>query len=459
VPHAPSAVRSRRVVTPEGVRPATVHLRDGVIDRVSGYEDSAHGGRPPGMAHGGQPDGIWNVGDLVVMAGLVDTHVHVNEPGRTEWEGFASATRAAAAGGVTTLLDMPLNAIPATTTVAALQAKRAAARGQCTVDVGFIGGVVPGNTGELRALRDAGVLAFKCFLSPSGVEEFAHVGEADLRAAFPVLAALGAVLMVHAEDPSRLGGRGDDGDVGHAAYLASRPPAAEVAAIEMLVRLAERWPVRVHVVHLTSAEGLEVVRDARRRGVSLTAETCPHYLTFAAGEVPAGATEYKCAPPIRDASHRAALWSGLAGNDLSMIVSDHSPAPPAMKSSGGDFFGAWGGIASLQLGLPAVWTGASARGHGVEQVARWMCEAPAALVGLGNRKGRLAAGLAADLVIWDPDATTVVVPERLQHRHALTPYAGHTLRGVVHSTCLRGRLIHHHDAIIGAPCGELIAPS
>jgi allantoinase len=439
----PVVIRSQRVVTPEGTRPASVHLRDGVIVRVAGHDDVGEGR-------------LLDAGQRVVMAGLVDTHVHVNEPGRTEWEGFASATRAAAAGGVTTLLDMPLNAIPATTTSAALAAKRAAADGQCTVDVGFIGGVVPGNVGELAALRAGGVLAFKCFLAPSGVDEFPNVSEHDLRLAFPELARLGAVLMVHAEDPALLTGRQPDGDVGYAAYLASRPPAAEVAAIRMLVRLLERCPTPVHVVHLTSQEGLAVVRAARARGLPLSAETCPHYLSFTADEVPVGATEYKCAPPIREAAQRDALWQGLLDGEIAMIVSDHSPAPPAMKSSGGDFFGAWGGIASLQLGLAAVWTEASIRGFTVSDVARWMCEAPARLVGLESRKGRLAAGCDADLVIWDPDTVSVVVPERLQHRHPLTPYAGRTLRGVVQSTCLRGQLVYHDGVFAGAPRGEPI---
>jgi allantoinase len=437
----PTTIRSRRVVTPAGVRPATIHVRGGRIERVGAYEE-------------GSPDGVTTAD--VVLPGLVDTHVHVNEPGRTEWEGFASATRAAAAGGVTTLLDMPLNAIPATTSVAALRAKHAVATGQCAVDVGFIGGVVPGNAGALAALRQAGVLAFKCFLAPSGVEEFAHVTEPDLRVAFPILASLGAVLMVHAEDPAHLGPAVPGG--GYEAYLASRPPAAEAAAIEMLVRLMERWPTPVHVVHLTSGAGLAVVRAARQRGLPLTAETCPHYLTFATEDVPAGATEYKCAPPIRDALERDALWRGLADRTLSMIVSDHSPSPPSMKEAGGDFFAAWGGISSLQLGLAATWSAGASRGIGPADLARWMSENPAGLVGLGGRKGRLVAGADADLVLWDPEATAVVVPERLQHRHALTPYAGRTQRGVVRATYLRGRLIYQHGAFVGAPGGELISP-
>jgi allantoinase len=425
------------------VRPASVHIRDGVIRRVAGWEDV------PGDAP------VEDVGDLVVMPGLVDTHVHVNEPGRTEWEGFETATRAAAAGGVTTLLDMPLNSIPATTSVGGLAAKREAARGKCAVDVGFIGGVIPGNTHQLAPLRSSGVLAFKCFLVHSGVDEFPGVGEDDLREAFPVLAPLGAPLMVHAEHPAHIVTPPAGGSTAYAPYLASRPPRAERAAVEMLVRLMEWCRVPVHVVHLSSAEGLTAVRDARARGLPITAETCPHYLTFAAEEIPDGATQYKCAPPIRAGTERAALWHGLLTGDVGLVVSDHSPAPPAIKAGGGDFFAAWGGIASLQLGLPAVWTAASARGVSLVELARWMCAAPADLVGLGRRKGRLAAGRDADLVVWDPSASFVVDPALLQHRHPLTPYAGRRLRGVVSATYLRGRLAYR-DGDFTTPRGELL---
>ncbi len=431
---------------PDGVRAASVHLRDGRIAGIGAWDDAPAG------------DETLDVGELVVMAGLVDTHVHVNEPGRTEWEGFATATRAAAAGGVTTLLDMPLNAIPATTSVSALEAKRDAARGQCSVDVGFIGGVVPGNESELTPLRDAGVLAFKCFLAPSGVPEFRAVDEGDLKAAFPILAALGLPLMVHAEDPSRLGAPEHAGVGDYAAYLASRPPAAERAAIETLVRLVAWCPVRVHIVHVASVEALDVIREAQRRGLPVTAETCPHYLIFASEEIPAGATEYKCAPPIRAAVEREALWQGLRDASLSMVVTDHSPAPPAMKQSGGDFLAAWGGIASLQLGLAAVWTGASVRDFGVADVARWMCTAPAALAGLTTRKGRIAEGCDADLVVWDPDASFVVDPARLEHRHPLTPYAGRILRGIVHLTLVRGAMVFDRGTF-ASPHGALLLPS
>ena len=444
--HAPSAIRSRRVVTPEGVRPAAVHIRDGIIRGVTDWDDVP------------RDSAVEDVGDLVVMPGLVDTHVHVNEPGRTEWEGFETATRAAAAGGVTTLLDMPLNSIPATTSAGGLAAKRDAARGKCAVDVGFIGGVVPGNTHQLARLRSAGVLAFKCFLVDSGVEEFPAVCEEDLREAFPMLATLGVPLMVHAEHPAYIGTPPAGGSTAYAPYLASRPPSAERVAIEMLVRLVEWCRVPVHVVHLSSSEGLSAVRNARARGLPITAETCPHYLTFAAEEIPVGATEYKCAPPIRAAVEREALWQGLLHGDIELVVSDHSPAPPAMKSRGGDFFAAWGGIASLQLGLPAVWTMAAKHGAGLAELTRWMCSAPATLVGLQRRKGHIASGRDADLVVWDPGASFDVEPRLLQHRHPVTPYAGRRLRGVVRATYLRGRLVYR-EGVFAPPCGELLSES
>ena len=421
-------IRGRRVVTPDGVRAASVHVSEGRIVRVGGWEEA-----PPDIS-------VVDAGESIVMPGLVDTHVHINEPGRTEWEGFETGTRAAAAGGVTTILDMPLNSIPATTTVDALEAKRQAARGKTVVNVEFIGGVVPGNVGELEALRDAGVRAFKCFLSPSGVHEFPAVGERDLRVAFPVLARLGLPLMVHAEDPAcLLPGRGSSREYGD--YLTTRPVAAERAAITLLTRLMARAPTPVHIVHLSSASSLDIVRTARARGLPLTVETCPHYLTFAAKEIPSGATEYKCAPPIRDKAERDALWEALIAGEIDLIVSDHSPCPPEMKETGGDFFSAWGGIASLQLSLSAVWTGARARGLKPERIAQWMSAAPARLAGLQNRKGALAAGYDADIVLWDPEARFVIDPTELLHRHKVTPYAGRELYGKVLATYVGGRHI------------------
>ena len=421
-------IRGRGVVTPEGVRSASVHIAEGRIVRIGAWEDV-----PPDIP-------VVDAGESIVMPGLVDTHVHVNEPGRTEWEGFETATRAAAAGGVTTLLDMPLNSIPATTTVAALEAKRAAASGKTAVNVEFIGGVVPGNAGELEALRDAGVRAFKCFLSPSGVDEFPAVSMRDLREAFPILARLGLPLMVHAEDPAcLLPSRGSSREYDD--YLATRPVAAERSAISLLTQLMARSPTPVHIVHLSSASSLDVVRTARARGLPLTVETCPHYLTFAAENIPDGATEYKCAPPIRDEAERDALWEALIAGDIDLIASDHSPCPPEMKQTEGDFFSAWGGIASLQLSLSAVWTGARARGLKPERIAQWMSAAPARLAGLHGRKGALAPGYDADIVLWDPDARFVVNPMELLHRHKVTPYAGRELFGKVSATYVGGRRI------------------
>jgi allantoinase len=420
------ALRSRRVITGGECVPATVRVADSRIADVGAFDDRAVG-------H------VIDVGDSVVMAGVVDTHVHVNEPGRTEWEGFATATRAAAAGGVTTILDMPLNSVPATTSVEALRVKQAVAAKSATINVEFIGGVVPGNANELEPLCDAGVCAFKCFLSPSGVDEFPHVSEDDLRVALPILARRGVPLMVHAELPSLLHDAPPGGSRQYATYLASRPPEAEVEAIRLLVRLNAAHNARLHIVHVSSAQSVPVIREARDAGMPISCETCPHYLTFAAEEIPDGRTEYKCAPPIRGRAEREALWGALISQDIQLVASDHSPCPPTMKDSAGDFFAAWGGIASLQLSLPAVWTGARERGISLTSVAEWMCEHTSALAGLSARKGKLAPGFDADLIVWNPDASFHVEPAALRHRHAMTPYAGRDLYGVVQETYVGGR--------------------
>ncbi|MFN2602929.1 MAG: allantoinase AllB [Gemmatimonadaceae bacterium] len=422
-------IRAQRVVTPDGVRPASIHIDRGRIARVAAWDDV-----PTDVE-------VIDAGNNIVMPGVIDTHVHVNEPGRAEWEGFDCATHAAAAGGVTTILDMPLNSIPATTTVGALEAKRKAASGKTVVNVEYIGGVIPGNSGELEGLRDAGVRAFKCFLSPSGVEEFPAVSENDLREAFPILERLGLPLMVHAEDPSLLRPGPPGGSRHYADWLASRPVEAERSAIEMLVRLMKPWPARVHIVHLSSAKSLDVVRGAKAAELPITVETCPHYLTFAAEEIPDGATEYKCAPPIRSAAEREALWSALIAGDIDLVASDHSPCPPILKEPDSDFFAAWGGIASLQISLSAVWTGARARGVPIEKVAKWMSASTARLAGFENRKGALVQGYDADIVIFDDDARFTVDPVALEHRHAVTPYAGRELFGRVINTLVGGRAV------------------
>ena len=438
-------VRGQRIVLPGGIGAASIHIRDGVIERVGAYGDAAAAAD------------VIDAGADTVLPGLVDTHVHINDPGRADWEGFDPATRAAAAGGVTTLVDMPLNSIPPTTTVAGLSAKRASASGRSFVDVAFWGGVIPGNARELEPLARAGVRGFKCFLSPSGVEEFPHVGEADLREAMPILARLQLPLLAHAELPEQL--RPVSGDPrAHETWLSSRPPVAEVAAIELLVRLAREFGARVHIVHLASAAAVEAVERARQAGVAITGETCPHYLTFAAEEIADGATAFKCAPPIRGREEREALWSALKDRRIDLVATDHSPAPPSTKCvEEGDFIRAWGGIASLQLGLAACWTGARQHGIPLESLVDWMSARPAWLAGLAGSKGAIVEGADADLVIFDPDASVVVDPARLHHRHPLTPYAGMELQGVVKRTLLRGETIFNDGMVVPAPRGKVIA--
>jgi allantoinase len=390
------------------------------------------------------------------MPGVVDAHVHVNDPGRAEWEGFEHATRAAAAGGVTTIVDMPLNSVPATTDHAAFQRKQEAARGRLAVDVGVWGGVVPDNAHALETLWVAGVFGFKCFLVPSGVPEFQHVTEADLEQALPVLARLGAPLLVHAELPEYVAPVPGP-QRSYDRYLASRPIEAETSAIDLMIRLAERHRARVHIVHVSSAEGARRIHDAKGRGILISGETCPHYLTFASDEISDGATAFKCAPPIRGQSARAALWDALDCGALELVASDHSPALPSMKAlDSGDFISAWGGIASLQLLLSAVWTGARANGLSLQRVAGWLAGRPAAFAGLAGRKGSFTPGADADIVVWDPDDSFVVDPDRLFHRHPITPYSGRRLHGVVRQTWLRGEVVYDGRRHLRTDAGHII---
>jgi allantoinase len=436
-------ISSRRVVLPDGVRAAAIEIRDGRFTAVGSYDRNAD----------------IDAGNNYILPGLVDTHVHINEPGRTEWEGFRTGARAAAAGGYTTLVDMPLNNLPATTTVANLRAKESAARAHCMVDYGFWGGVVADNQEHIAALARAGVLGFKCFLVHPGTDGFTMVNRAQLEAAMPAIADAGVPLLVHAELPGPIDAASQhlDNWQRYSTYLASRPDAAEVEAIRLMIELCRKHKCRVHIVHLSSAEALPDLRTARAEGLPITVETCPHYLHFAAEEIPDGATLFKCAPPIRSRTNRERLWQALRDGQIDLIATDHSPCLPEMKRRGnGSFREAWGGIASLQLALSIVWTDAKQRGVSLEQATRWMSVQPAKLAGLQNRKGAIRAGLDADLVVFNPDAARKVDAACLQHRHPITPYAGETLEGIVEMTFVRGEKVYDRgwfaDQPKGLPC-------
>jgi allantoinase len=390
--------------------------------------------------------------DELLIPGLVDTHVHINEPGRTEWEGFDTATRAAVAGGVTTLIDMPLNSIPPTTTPSNLAMKRAAAEGAVRVDVGFWGGAVPDNLGHLRELHEAGVFGFKAFLAPSGVDEFGHLDGRQLEAALEELAGFGGRLLVHAEDPTVLHAHENQGGPSYAAFLASRPPEAELVAIRRVIEGVRRTGTPAHILHLSSAASVPELRAARAEGLPITVETCPHYLAIASESIPDGGTQYKCAPPIRDEANCDALWRALLNGDIDQIVTDHSPSTPALKFAGdGDFARAWGGIAGLQLGLTAVWTAAAARGIPLELVLGWMAEAPARMVKLHDR-GVIRVGARADLAVFAPDARRTVHAAELLHKNPVSAFDGAELRGIVRRSWLAGSPID----LDGTPTGKLL---
>ncbi|WP_331447403.1 allantoinase AllB [Streptomyces xanthochromogenes] len=434
-------LRSTRVITPEGTRPATVAVADGKIADVLPYEAEV----PAGAR-------LEDFGDDVLLPGIVDTHVHVNDPGRTEWEGFWTATRAAAAGGITTIVDMPLNSLPPTTTVENLRVKQEVAASKAHIDTGFWGGALPDNVKDLKPLHEAGVFGFKAFLSPSGVEEFPELNQEQLAQSLAEIAGFDGLMIIHAEDPHELDAAPHLTGPKYADYLATRPRVSENTAIEGLIAAAKRIGARVHVLHLSSSDALPLIAAAKREGVRLTVETCPHYLTLTAEEVPDGASEFKCCPPIREDANRDLLWDALADGTIDCIVTDHSPSTADLKTD--DFATAWGGISGLQLSLPAIWTEARKRGYGLEDVVRWMSSATANLVGL-TQKGAIEAGRDADFAVLAPDETFTVDPAELQHRNRVTAYAGKTLHGVVKSTWLRGERIQHHG-VIAEPTGRLL---
>lgn len=440
-------IRGARVLTPGGFDAAAIAITGGVIRAIEPADAAV-----PARADVSLPAG------QVLQPGVVDGHVHVNEPGRTHWEGFASATRAAAAGGVTTIIDMPLNSIPPTTTVAALEQKRTAAAAQATVNVGFWGGAVPGNLGALKPLHDAGVFGFKAFLSPSGVDEFPHLSPAELEAAAVEIAGLGGLLLVHAEDPAVLESHRNAGGTGYSDFVASRPDRAEDAAVARVIDVVRRTGVRAHILHLSSATVLPRLAAARADGLPITVETCPHYLSFAAETIADGATSFKCCPPIRDEQNRDLLWQGLEAGVIDLIASDHSPAPRELKlGHGGDFGRAWGGISGLQLSLPAVWTAARARGLPLERVLGWLTSAPARFTGLSA--GAITVGADADLVAFAPEEAFTVDVESLRHKNRVSAFDGAELFGRVHTTWLAGREVYRRNdasASARAPTGRLL---
>lgn len=443
---------SRRVVTTDKVFPAAILVEDERITSI--------------VPHAEVPAGAntHDFGDAAILPGLVDSHVHINDPGRAEWEGFGTATRAAAAGGYTLVVDMPLNSSPPTTTVDALEKKRAAALGRCRVDWAAWGGVVKGNQADIEPLAAAGVPGFKCFLIHSGIDDFSMVDERDLRKALPHLARTGLPLLVHAELAGPVDaatGRLANADWrSYATYLQSRPDEAELSAIRMMLSLCREYGFRVHIVHLASALALPELQAARSEGLAVTVETCPHYLHLDAETIRDGATLCKCAPPIRSSENREGLWQGLREGIINFVATDHSPCPPAMKRlDEGNFKTAWGGIPSLSLALPLMWTEASRRGFSLTDISRWMAEGPARLAGCHPHKGRIAAGYDADLLVFDPDTNFQVTPDRLYYRHPLSPYMGETLRGVVKATYLRGQPVFADGNFPGEPVGRELRPS
>lgn len=436
---------SQQIVMPDIIRPGAVLVEAGKIVGVGNESEI-----PPHYRR--------IACDGALLPGLVDSHIHINEPGRTEWEGFSTATRGAAAGGYTTLIDMPLNCLPATTTVAALEAKRGAAQGQCLVDWAAWGGVSDHNTADIEPLARAGVRGFKCFLAEPGIDGFCRVDEAELRSAAPHLARTGLPLLVHAELPEFLVSADPTANpCRYANWLNSRPDLAEVEAIRLMIRLCHEYGFRLHIVHLATAEALPDIRRAQEEGLPVTVETCPHYLYFAAEDIPDGTTLHKCAPPIRSAANREQLWEAVRDGLIDLIATDHSPCPPQMKhSETGDFLTAWGGIASVSVALPAVWTGMRARGFTLAGVARLLSQKPAQLAGLNGRKGAIAPGYDADFVVFDPERAQIVTAQQLHTRHATSPYVGETLFGTVTATYLRGEPVFENGRFQGIPKGNEI---
>jgi len=440
-----TAIYSKRVVLPDGTVPCTLLLEHGKISGILREKLAATKELP-----------VSDYGDSYIMPGVIDCHVHINEPGRTEWEGFETATEAAAAGGITTLVDMPLNSSPVTTSALALEKKLKAANGKLSVNCGYWGGIVPGNNAEILPMIKAGVLGFKVFLTHSGIDDFPNITLKELEKSLPLLAEHGLPLLVHAELEKKHPGQKEleKDNYSYKAWLHSRPESWEDEAVKSMIALCRKYNVRTHIVHLSSADSLEMIRAAKSEGLPLTVETCPHYLYFAAENIPDGDTRFKCAPPIRDRANNLLLWEAVSDGTIDFIVSDHSPAPPELKElETGNFKEAWGGIASLQFSLPVVCTLALQRKNTIEQISRWMSTAVADFLGWPE-KGRIAVGADADLVIWSPGKKMKVSPAIIKFRHKVTPYEGEMLNGVVEETWVAGIKVYDRGAFRSTPHGK-----
>jgi len=438
-----AAIKSDRVVTPNGIISATVFIKDGKIVDVA---ENKPGGNVP----------LIDVGNSVLMAGVIDPHVHINEPGRTEWEGFDTATKAAIAGGITTVVDMPLNSSPVTTTAKAFDEKIKATKGQLHTNCGFWGGIIPGNDKEIIPLIEKGVLGFKAFLTHSGIDEFPNSTETDLRKAMLLIAKHELPLLVHCELSDNIQRSTQHSNI-YQNYLGSRPTKWEDDAVALMLRLCEEINCRVHIVHLSSADSIQQISEAKKRGLPVTVETGQHYLYFNAEHIRDGQTQFKCAPPIREKANNEKLWQALKDGIIDFVATDHSPAPPGMKElQSGDFMKAWGGISSIQFALPVLWTAAKTRGCDLRNIANWLCKNPASLPGLENKKGKIEKGYDADMVVWDPESSFIVDETMIHHRHKITPYLGEKLYGVLRQTWLAGEKVYDNGTFIHLNKGSII---
>ena len=437
------AIASQKVLTLEGEKPAAILIKGEKILDVVSIENIPENCPTEEM------------GNNMIMPGLVDAHVHINEPGRTDWEGFETATKAAAAGGITTIVDMPLNCIPVTTTVDALNQKIIATKDQLWIDCGFYGGLIPDNNQDLESLADAGVLGFKAFLSPSGIDEFPNISEKHLREALHILAKKGIPVLVHAELEN--GATSSEENKTYKYFQESRPKSWENNAIKLLIQLCREFNVHIHIVHLSSADILPEIAQTRKDGFPLTVETCPHYLHFSSERISDGDTRFKCAPPIWNGENRENLWAGLEEGIINFITSDHSPCTPELKNlEAGNFEKAWGGISSIQFALPVIWTECKQRGYSLEQLINWMSKQPAKFIGKDQQKGQISPGFDADLVCWNPDKKYIIKKEVIHHKNKLTPYEGESLYGVVNATFLRGQKVYENGQFLGKSKGKII---